>query len=255
MANDAMVRATRDGKRAGGSRRRKGTGAATPRRFRPIRWLTRWVFRIVFMALGLTLAALTTFALINPPTTPYMISERARLGSVAHDWVPLEEIAPVMARSVVAAEDANFCLHWGLDIEAIRAALGEGASRGGSTISQQTVKNVFLWQGRSWLRKSIEAVVTPLMELVWSKERIIEVYLNVIEFGPGIFGVEAAAQQFFGKPASALSSAEAARLATVLPSPQTRNAANLTTMMLRRAAAIEDGAATIARDGRADCFE
>ena len=104
----------------------------------------------------------------------------------------------MMARSVVAAEDANYCLHWGFDMGAIREALEDGAARGASTISQQTVKNTFLWQGRSWFRKALEALLTPVVELVWTKRRLLEVYLNVIEFDEGVFGVEAAAQSYFG---------------------------------------------------------
>ncbi|MGZ9809507.1 monofunctional biosynthetic peptidoglycan transglycosylase [Pseudoroseicyclus sp. H15] len=250
-----MARASKDER--GGRRRRRKDDEAPPRpRIRPIRWLLRWLLRLVALAALLIFGAIGAYAILNPPTTPYMLQERHRLGGVIrHDWVPMEEIAPVMARAAVAAEDANFCLHWGLDLNAIRAAIDEGGNRGGSTISQQVVKNVFLWQDRSWLRKALEAGITPLTEIVWSKRRILEIYLNMIEFGPGIFGVEAAAQTYFGKPASALTAGEAARLATVLPSPQTRNAANLTTMMLRRASSIQDGAATIARDGRAACFE
>ncbi|NDV02907.1 monofunctional biosynthetic peptidoglycan transglycosylase [Pseudoroseicyclus tamaricis] len=249
-----MARAAK-GERGGRGRRRRGEEGATPRRrIRPIRWLFGWIFRLALLAVVLLFAALGAYAVIDPPTTPYMLQERQRLGALQHEWVDMEEIAPVMARAAVAAEDANFCLHWGLDLDAIRIALEAGATRGASTISQQTVKNVYLWQGRSWLRKSLEAGITPLMEVIWSKERILEVYLNMIEFGPGIFGVGAAAEHYFGKPAANLTAGEAARLAAVLPSPQTRDAANLTTMMLRRAASIQDGAATIAGDGRAACF-
>ena len=117
-----------------------------------------------------------------------MSAEQRRLGTVAHDWVAMEDIAPAMARSAVAAEDADFCLHWGFDVAAIRAALDDGGARGGSTITQQVVKNVYLWQGRSWIRKALEALLTPLVEAVWSKRRILEVYLNVAEFGEGVFG-------------------------------------------------------------------
>ncbi|MFZ1727593.1 MAG: transglycosylase domain-containing protein, partial [Albidovulum sp.] len=126
-------------------------------------------------------ALILLYAFVNPPTNYYILSESYRLGGVARDWVDLEDMAPDMARSVVAAEDANFCLHWGFDIKAIKAALEEGANRGASTVTQQVVKNVFLWQGRSWLRKAMEAVLTPVVELVWTKRRIVEVYLNVAE--------------------------------------------------------------------------
>ena len=167
----------------------------------------------------------------------------------------MEAIAPVMARAAVAAEDADFCRHWGFDMRALRAAIAEGGARGASTISQQTVKNAFLWQGRSWPRKAIEAALTPVVEALWTKRRILEVYLNLAEFGEGVFGVEAAARHHFGVPARDLTPEQAARLAAVLPAPKSRDAADPSEAVARRAAAILDGAETIARDGRAACFE
>lgn len=204
---------------------------------------------------ALVVLGVVAFSALNPPTTPYMFSESRRVGGVNHTWVAMEDIAPVMARSAVAAEDANFCLHWGLDLTAIQAALNDGTNRGGSTISQQVVKNVYLWQGRSWLRKSLEALMTPLVEAVWTKERILEVYLNVAEFDEGVFGVEAAAVHYFGVNAQNLSRVQAARLAAILPSPKTRSASQPSSYVRSRAASIMDGAATIGADGRADCFE
>ena len=195
------------------------------------------------------------YSVVNPPTTIYMMQESRRLGGVQQEWVPADDIAPVMLRSAVASEDANFCLHWGFDMAAIRIAVEKGGTRGASTISQQVVKNVFLWHGRNWGRKAAEAVITPVMELVWSKRRILEVYLNVAEFGEGIFGVEAAAQHYFGVSAAKLTPVQAARLAAVLPDPKRRDAANPTAFVRQRAAAARDGAETIRRDGRAACFE
>jgi monofunctional glycosyltransferase len=215
------------------------------------RWL-RLVLIVVFTALA-TVTLL--YAVVNPPTTLYMAAEKSRLGSLAHDWVDFDDIAPVMARSVVAAEDANFCNHWGFDMSAIRQVIAEGESRGASTISQQTVKNVFLWPARSWPRKATEAAITPLVELVWSKRRILEIYLNMIEFDTGVFGVEAAARHHFGISAADLSPEQAARLAAVLPDPKGRSASNPTQFVQRRSASIRDGAETIRRDGRASCFE
>lgn len=205
--------------------------------------------------ISLAVVATVVFSALNPPTTPYMFSESRRVGGVNHTWVDMESIAPVMARSAVAAEDANYCLHWGLDISAIQAALEDGGNRGGSTISQQVVKNVYLWQGRSWFRKSLEALMTPLVEAVWSKERILEVYLNVAEFDEGVFGIEAAAVHYFGVSASDLTSVQAARLAAILPNPKGRSASQPSSYVRSRAASILDGAATIQADGRADCFE
>ena len=176
------------------------------------------------------------------------------LGDIERQWVPMERIAPVMARAAVAAEDANFCRHWGFDMAAIRSAIDAGGRRGASTISQQTVKNVYLWQGRSWPRKALEALVTPLMEALWPKRRVLEVYLNVAEFDEGVFGAEAAARHHFGVAAADLSETQAARLAAVLPAPQSRSASNPSQFVRTRAAAIRDGAATIRADGRDDCF-
>lgn len=204
---------------------------------------------------ALLLAVTLAYTQVNPPTTPYMFSEGRRVGGVEQAWVAMEDIAPVMARSAVAAEDADFCLHWGLDLTAIQAALEEGGNRGGSTISQQVVKNVYLWQGRSWLRKSLEAVMTPVVEAVWSKERILEVYLNVAEFDEGVFGVQAAARHYFGVDADALSPVQAARLAAILPNPKGRSASEPSNRVRNRAASILDGAATIRVDGRAACFQ
>ncbi len=166
----------------------------------------------------------------------------------------MEQIAPVMARSVVAAEDANFCLHWGFDVAAIRDAIEDGGGRGASTLTQQTVKNVFLWQGRSYVRKALEAVLTPLVEIGWSKRRILEVYLNIAEFDEGVFGIEAAARHYFGVGPEKLSATQAARLAVVLPNPKARSASQPTARLRRRAAAIMDGAETIRGESRGACF-
>ncbi len=219
------------------------------------RFVGRWLRRGIYAAVGLAAFGVVLFAFVNPPTTLYMAAENARHDGLRHQWVDFEDIAPVMVRSVVAAEDANFCLHWGFDMAAIRQVIASGESRGASTISQQVVKNVYLWPGRSWLRKAIEALITPAMELVWTKRRILEVYLNVAEFDTAVFGIEAAAQHHFGVAASGLSAAQAARLAAVLPDPKGRSAVSPTPFLKRRAASIRDGAETIRRDGRAACFE
>lgn len=219
-----------------------------------VRRVRRYIVRGVLIMIAAVLLVTVGYTFVNPPTTPYMFSEGQRVGGVNQTWVDMEDIAPVMARSAVAAEDANFCLHWGLDVNAIRAALEDG-NRGGSTISQQVVKNVYLWQGRSWLRKSIEAVMTPMVEAIWSKRRILEVYLNIAEFDEGVFGVEAAAVHYFGVNASDLSAVQAARLAAILPNPKGRSASQPSTSVRNRAASILDGAATIGADGRAACFE
>ena len=203
----------------------------------------------------LVLFAVLFYSVVNPPTTPYIISEGRRLDGVDRSWVSIEEVSPYMPRSVVAAEDANFCNHWGFDMRAIRAALNEGRGRGASTISQQVVKNVYLWQGRSWTRKALEALLTPLVEAIWSKRRILEVYLNVAEFDEGVFGVEAAARHYFDIGPEALSAKQAARLAAILPDPKRRSASRPGPLVRKRTRAIISGAATIRADGRAACFE
>lgn len=217
--------------------------------------LRYWCRRILVWVTSLIILFVLLFSIVNPPTTWTMLTEKRRLGKIDREWVPIEEIAPVMRRSVVAAEDANFCLHWGFDMKAIRAALDEGSARGASTITQQVVKNVYLWQGRSWARKSIEALLTPLVEITWSKRRILEVYLNVAEFDEGVFGVEAAARHYFGVGPEALTAVQAARLASVLPNPKNRSASKPSPALRKRAAAIMDGAETIREEPRSRCFE
>jgi len=233
-------------------RRARGRGARAG--FRPLAWLRRWLFRAAALFLVLVLIAVGAYAVLPVPTTPYMIAESRRLGGIDRQWVDDHEIADVMFRSVVAAEDANFCLHWGFDMEAIRDALEDGGRRGASTISQQVVKNAYLWHGRNWARKALEALITPLVEAVWSKRRILTVYLNVAEFDTGVFGVEAAARHYFGVGPEALSPQQAALLAAVLPNPKGRDAARPDDFTRRRAAQIASGAATIRGDGRAECF-
>ncbi|MFK7743847.1 MAG: monofunctional biosynthetic peptidoglycan transglycosylase [Roseobacter sp.] len=192
---------------------------------------------------------------VAPWTTPYMYSESRTLGGIDYDWVPLTDIAPVMARSVVAAEDANFCNHWGFDMVAIRKAIEDGGNRGASTISQQTVKNLYLWHGRNYTRKALEALMTPALEAIWPKERIIEVYLNIAEFDTGVFGVKAAADHYFNTTPADLTAVQAARLAAILPNPKARSAAKPSAFVRRRAQSIVDGAALIRKDGRAACFD
>ena len=225
--------------------------AAQPRRrYRLWRWLAGWGW---YLGLRVALAAfvlVVLFALFNPPTTLTIIQNAREYPIQRREWTRLDDIAPVMARSVVAAEDANFCLHWGFDMAEIRRVVASGQQGGASTISQQTVKNVYLWQGRSWVRKAVEAVMTPLVEAVWTKRRILEVYLNVAEFGPGVFGVHAAAQYHFGTTPDRLTATQSARLAAVLPAPKSRGTGQGT----RRSRSIADGAATIAADGRDACF-
>lgn len=234
-------------------RRRKKVAASSLRQ-KLRRYGVKWAIRGGLGGAVLLVLWVALFALVNPPRGLYMRQEAGRLGGIQQDWVDADDMAPVMLRAAVAAEDANYCHHWGFDMAAIRQAMGRGGNRGASTISQQVVKNVFLWHGRNWARKALEAVLTPVMETTWSKRRILEVYLNVAEFDEGVFGVGAAAQHYFGVSAKDLSATQAARLAMVLPNPKDRSASRPSAAQRRRTAAIMDGAQTIAADGRAACF-
>ncbi|MFK7880248.1 monofunctional biosynthetic peptidoglycan transglycosylase [Roseobacter sp.] len=241
--------APRSKKKAKGSRNFDSmwrTGLRTARRY-----LLRGVMAVAALVLGL----IALGAALNPPTTLYMMQESRRLGGVSQEWVDLAQVAPVMARAVVAAEDANFCEHWGFDLPAIKQAIAEGSNRGASTLSQQTVKNVYLWHGRNYTRKALEALLTPMLEAIWSKPRIIEVYLNVAEFDTGVFGVKAAARHYFGVDPDQLSDVQAARLAAILPDPKGRSASKPSDFVRKRTRSILSGAATISKDGRSACFE
>jgi monofunctional glycosyltransferase len=220
-----------------------------------LRLLRRGFVRALLGLVVLVLLWVVSYRVINPPTTFYILSEKRYLGEIERQWVNADEVPPVLLRSLVAAEDANFCLHMGFDIEAIRTAIDSGANRGASTITQQVVKNAFLWHGRNWGRKALEALLTPVVELTWPKRRILEVYMNIAEFDEGVFGVDAAARAYFGIGAESLSANQAARLAMVLPNPKARSAAAPTAAQRRRIAVIQDGAELIAKDGRAGCFE
>jgi monofunctional biosynthetic peptidoglycan transglycosylase len=179
------------------------------------------------LGLGLTalLALLLAAGLVLPVPSTLMLWRMARGESVTRTWVPLGAISPELVRAVIAAEDQNYCSHHGIDLGALREVLADedGPARGGSTIAMQTVKNVYLWHGRSYVRKALELPLALAADMAWSKRRMMEVYLNVAEFGEGLFGAEQAAQRYFGKPASTLSRREAAALAASLPNPLLRN--------------------------------
>lgn len=178
----------------------------------------------MLLLLALPVPILLAYRFLPPPATPLMVIRAAEGAPWRQRWVPLARISPALIRAVIASEDEKFCTHHGFDWESLGAAWrgwrAGGKLRGASTISQQTAKNLFLWPGRSFLRKGIEAYLTVLIEALWSKERIIEVYLNVIEWGDGIYGAEMAARLELGKTAAALSARDAALLAAVLPNPR-----------------------------------
>jgi monofunctional biosynthetic peptidoglycan transglycosylase len=180
--------------------------------------------------LALSVLSVIVLRFMAPPFSALMVERR--IGSwfgegkysPTYRWVSLDKIAPVMSAAVIASEDQNFPDHYGFDLAAIQRALGHNErstrTKGASTLTQQTAKNMFLWSSRSWLRKGVEVYFTVLLETFWGKRRILETYLNIAEFGDGIYGVEAAAQHYFRKPASRLNSEEAALLAAVLPNPR-----------------------------------
>jgi monofunctional glycosyltransferase len=220
--------------------------------------LARGVF-VLILVFGLIGPVLTTalYRFVPPPITWLMIQRVFEGKGFQRQWRSLDDISPRMVRAVIAAEDARFCEHRGFDFKAMEKAMASNAKgrklRGGSTISQQTAKNVFLWPQRSYVRKGLEAYFTVLIELIWGKPRIMEVYLNSIEWGPGIYGVEAAARKNFGTSAKSLTQAQANRLAAILPSPLKWRAAKPGPYVKKRSGRIGKAAGAVRRDGMAAC--
>jgi monofunctional biosynthetic peptidoglycan transglycosylase len=203
-----------------------GRTAGTKRSWRAR--IARWVVGGILAFVGGSVLLVGLYRFVPPPITLTMVGNLVAGHGITKAWMPLSRIDPNMARAAIAAEDGNFCRHWGFDFTAIEKALKNNAAgrrlRGGSTISQQTAKNVFLWQGRSFVRKGLEAWFTVLIEALWGKHRIMEVYLNVAETGIGTYGANAGARRYFHHDASRLSASEAARIAAVLPLPKKRGA-------------------------------
>lgn len=199
-----------------------------------------WSSAVLFGVLPLT--AIIALRWVNPPFTPLMLVRDAQGYGRAWHWTPLDALPREAQRAAIASEDYRYCQHWGIDVGAVRKAVADHQQgkplRGASTISMQVTRNVLLWQGRSFFRKGLEALYTPLIELVWGKDRILEVYLNVAEWGPGIYGIEAAAQAWFDKPAEALTRDELTRLFAILPSPLRWDPRADTNNILRRRARI-----------------
>lgn len=214
------------------------------------RRLWKWLLWLPLLFVAATALQVALLRFVDPPGSAFMVArtgEAWREGDwgfrVAYDWRDIEDISAQLPLSVIAAEDQNFADHWGFDLKAIEKALDHNARgrrvRGGSTISQQVAKNLFLWQGRSWVRKGLEAWYTLLIEAMWPKRRILEVYVNVAEFGDGIYGAQAAARRYWRKDAARLGPAEAARLAAVLPAPRRYSAKNPGPYVQRRAQWIQ----------------
>lgn len=204
---------------------------------RILKFLFRLFFKIAIWFIGLSLFFVILFKWVPVPLTPLMLIRsgqqlvQGKELKLKHDWVSMKNISPHMQLAAVCSEDQNFFTHYGIDFGAMEKAVNEskkknGRLRGASTISQQTAKNVFLWPQRSWVRKGLEVWFTGLIELIWSKKRILEVYLNSIEMGDGIYGAEAASQHYFGKKASELSKYQATSIVAIFPSPIKWNARN-----------------------------
>lgn len=223
---------------------RRRSGARSTARFAPLRWLLKLLKIAVIAVLVFWCGGLLLFRYVNPPVTLTMLIsavDRGRL--VQYRPVNLQQINPQLQRAVIASEDGRFCMHGGIDYDAVQEAVqdyGErGRLRGASTISMQVARNVFLWTGGGVVRKVLEAPLALALDAWWPKRRVLEVYLNIAEWGPGIFGAEAAAQAHFGKPAAALSQREAARLAAVLPNPIRWDAARPTPFIQGRTGVIQ----------------
>jgi monofunctional biosynthetic peptidoglycan transglycosylase len=219
-----------------------------------------WVFRLFFLFIVISLLWVLLYRFVPPPITFTMMGDALSGRGVTKEWMSLDRIDRDMARAAIAAEDSKFCSHAGFDQDAIAAAMrrnaqGRGVIRGGSTISQQTAKNAFLWQGGGYFRKGLEAWFALLIENLWSKQRIMEVYLNIAETGLGTYGVNAGAQRYFKKDASNLTRQEAARIAAVLPLPKEREAISPSGFTRRYGNSIAKRIGVVARDRLDACLE
>jgi monofunctional biosynthetic peptidoglycan transglycosylase len=203
-----------------------------------------WIWKAMLWFFGLSILSVIIFKWVPIPFTPLMVTRiiefklEGKDAIYSHKWVPLEDISPNLQKAVIASEDGNFLKHNGFDFEAMQKAFKNNNKgkrlKGGSTISQQTAKNIFLWQGRSYIRKGLEAYFTVLIELIWGKERIMEVYLNSIEMGNGVYGAKEAARHWYSKTATNLTPREAAGIAAILPNPRKFKASNSSSYINRR---------------------
>ena len=228
-----------------------------PRRSTLVRIL-RWPIRAILWFLGLSILWVALYRIVPPPVTLTMLTNAIDGRGISKDWMPLSRMDPDMARAAIAAEDSRFCQHHGFDFTAIQKAMAHNEKgkrvHGGSTISQQTAKNIFLWQGRSWLRKGLETYFTVLIETLWGKRRIMEMYLNVAETGIGTYGVNAGAIRYFHHDASHMSPTEAARMVAVFPLPKVRGAVAPVGYVRRYGNRIAARMPIVARDGLDRCL-
>jgi len=216
-----------------------------------------WIVKLILIFLVGSVLWVLAYRFVNPPITATMLGDLLAGRGASPDWMPIDQIDRDMVRAAIGAEDSKFCSHNGFDVEAIEDAMKRNASggriRGGSTISQQTAKNAFLWQGGGYFRKGMEAWFTFLMEHLWTKRRIMEVYLNLAETGIGTYGVNAGAQRYFDHDASAMSATEAARIAAVLPLPKRRGAIAPKGFTRRYGNSISSRIGIVAQDGLDAC--
>jgi len=229
---------------------------ASRRRF-SLASILRWIVKAILWFVGLSVLWVAIYRFVPPPVTVTMLTNALDGRGITKSWMPISRIDPNMARAAIGAEDSRFCYHHGFDFTAIQKAMEHNEDskriRGGSTISQQTAKNVFLWQGRSYLRKGLEAWFTVLIEAIWGKQRIMEMYLNVAETGIGTYGVNAGAQRYFHHDASHLTPIEAARIAAVLPLPKVRGAVAPDGFVRRYGNRIASRIATVRQGGYDRC--
>jgi len=246
--------------RSGPSERspRQAFGRKIVRRRRPLGRRVLWLaIRLVLIALVLPVPFVIAYRFVPPPITSLMVIRALEGAPLDKHWVPLDRIAAALPRAVIASEDEKFCTHRGFDWVAFDNAYRDWRAgrepKGASTITMQVAKNLFLWPGRSVLRKGIEAYLTVLLEFFWDKHRIMEVYLNIIEWGDGLYGADAAAHRYFNKPAAALTAAEAALLAAVLPNPRAWSPARPTPYIAERAASIREDMPAMAVPSTTTC--
>jgi monofunctional biosynthetic peptidoglycan transglycosylase len=221
--------------------------------------LGRLFLLLVLVVVVIPVALVAAYRFIPPPVTSLMLIRMVQGHGMDYRWRGLNDMSPALAQAAIASEDARFCLHHGFDFNAMEKAFAHnekrpGKIRGGSTISQQTAKNVFLWPGRSYVRKGLEAYFTVLIETLWGKRRIMEVYLNVVEMGPGVYGAEAASVRDFHHSARRLSTSEAAHLVAILPSPLKYKAVGSGPYVQRRAGRVAGQVGVIRNDGLAACI-
>jgi len=218
----------------------------------------RWLARLGLVAIigaGAVFASIVLFRFVNPPATTTMVVDKLRGGTLHRKWVPLEDISPNLRLAVIASEDGNFCRHRGVDWGAVREVIEKAESwraiRGASTIPMQVAKNLYLWDSRNYVRKALEVPLAYTMSAIWSDRRMLEIYLNIAQWGPHLYGAEAASRRYFGKPASRLTRREAVLLAVALPNPKIRNPARPSRRMRLIADAVERRMPYVAK--RAGC--